>query len=142
MDQGLNYLKDAFGLEDADPDRCSPLMLAYVGDAVYELVIRTVLLGDGSTTAKKINKRAVGYVSAKSQAAAARIIAPHLTGKEADVLRRGRNANPSSTAKNATVAEYRMATGFETLIGYLYLSGQWQRLVDIIKTACSGINED
>ena len=135
MDESLNYLKQKFDLETLDPDRLSPLMLAYVGDAIYEAVVRTILMKTGGMSTKNINKKAISLVSAKAQSAMIEVLEPELTEKEATVLKRGRNAHSATMAKNASVADYRRATGFEALMGYLYLKGDFKRMVDLIYIA-------
>ena len=135
MDESLNYLKQKFDLETLDPDRLSPLMLAYVGDAIYEAVVRTILMKTGGMSTKNVNKKAISLVSAKAQSAMIEVLEPELTEKEATVLKRGRNAHSATMAKNASVADYRRATGFEALMGYLYLNGDFKRMVDLIYIA-------
>jgi len=109
----------------------SALGLAHVGDAVYELMVRTWLCTTGSSTAKQLHGGAVGLVSAKAQAEAAERIAPDLREDEAAVFRRGRNAHVSSIPKGATYEDYHAATGIETLFGYLYLSSRQERLDEL-----------
>ncbi len=138
MDQDLKYLAESFGFSEIDANALSPLMLAYVGDAVYEVVIRAMLLKSGGSTTKKINREAVKYVSAPAQAAFTEKLIPNLTEKEAEILRRGRNAHPATTAKNATISQYRKATGFEALMGYLFLNDEIKRMTDLIKLAVYG----
>lgn len=106
----------------------SPLTLAFVGDAVYELLARCRVTQAGSAPVGRLHHRAVAYAKADAQAAAARMLAPLLTEEEADVLRRGRNANTAHVAKHADPADYRSATGLEALFGYLYLTGQDKRI--------------
>lgn len=141
----LNTLKDrvrsSFALEERPFTAYSPLLLAYVGDAVYELVVRTVIAMEGNRSPKAMNKEAVRYVNAAAQAAAADAIGPLLTEEEADILRRGRNAHPATTAKHMSVGDYRKATGLEALAGYLYLSGREERLTELIKTGMERIKE-
>ncbi len=106
----------------------SPLALAFLGDSVYEVMVREMLLREGNRPARELHSQAVAHVRAAYQAAAAGRIAEMLTPEEADILRRGRNANGISVPKHATPADYRKATGFECLFGYLYLCGQTERL--------------
>lgn len=105
----------------------NPLVLAFIGDGVFELFVRTLIMQRPSKV-NLMHKRAARIVCAKGQADLALEIAPHLTKEEEGVFRRGRNTNQKTMAKNATVADYRNATGFEALMGYLYLSGQDERL--------------
>ena len=108
--------------------------LAYVGDAVYELMIRTWLCSNGTSKAKNLHNKAVSYVSAKAQAIAAEKISHELNEEETAVYKRGRNAHvTSSVPKGSTHEEYHAATGIEALFGYLYLSGKTERLNDLFK---------
>jgi len=105
--------------------------LAYLGDAVFELLVREMLLSTGSRPVSTLNQEALQYVTAKAQAKMYHIIAPYLTEAEESTLRRGRNLHSNSKAKNADISEYRHATGLETLFGYLYTTGQKERLAEI-----------
>ena len=118
--------------EGSGPFQYSPLSLAFLGDAVYSLVIRTKVLSDGNRQAAKLHRAASGLVNAGAQAAAGRAIAPLLTEEEAAIYRRGRNANPEHKAKHATEDDYREATAFEALVGYLFLKGEEERMLFLI----------
>jgi ribonuclease-3 family protein len=109
-----------------------PLALAFVGDAVYELYIRSRILSDGNLTAGTLHKMAVKYVCAHSQAYAAEMLKDKLSEEETYIFKRGRNAWSPSLPKNCNVTEYRQATGLETLIGYLHLTGQKDRADQIM----------
>lgn len=122
-----------FGLQEKDWSQYSPLTLAYIGDAVYELVIRTVLVERTNCQTAKLHQRATSLVKAGAQAELIRVLLPHLTEEEAGVYRRGHNAKPYNTAKNATRREYLEATGFEALMGYLYLKKEYARLIHLIR---------
>ena len=111
----------------------SVLGLAHVGDAVYELMIRTWLCINGASTAKRLHSAAVDYVSAKAQAYAAELLLPELTGEELAVFKRGRNAHVNTVPKASSFEEYHMATGFEALFGYLHLSGRPERLEELFE---------
>ena len=113
----------------------SPLTLAYIGDAVYDLVIRTIVVERGNTSANKLHHKTVAYVNARVQARMIEALMEELTEEEQTVYKRGRNAKSYTTAKNATVIEYRKATGFETLCGYLYLTGKQERMLTLVKKA-------
>lgn len=115
----------------------SPLVLAYVGDAVYEVFVRTLLISGGNAPVHLLHKRSVNYVKAKAQSDIIHRIMDVLTPEEHDIVRRGRNAKSGTIPKNADVTEYKYATGFETLIGYLYLSKDYDRLMNILKLAVS-----
>jgi len=116
----------------------SPQTLAFLGDGVYEaLVRRKIVLDVGSLPSRKLHALAVEKVRASYQSAAAGLIQPLLTEEEADVFRRGRNAC-SSVPKSATVSDYRRATGLEALFGYLSLIGDEPRLEEIFEVVCNG----
>ena len=105
--------------------------LAHVGDAVFELMIRTWLCFDGTSTAKRLHERAVNFVSAKAQASAADMIIPKLDEEETSVYKRGRNTHLNSIPKGSTHEEYHSATGIEALFGFLYLGGKHERLNEL-----------
>jgi len=109
----------------------SPLALAFLGDSVYEVMVREQLLREANRPSKQLHEAAVAHVRAAYQAAAAERIAGILTEEETDMLRRGRNASGASVPKSASPADYRMATGFECLFGYLYLCGRTARLAEL-----------
>lgn len=121
-----------FGLEEQDLRTYSPLTLAYIGDAIFELVVRTVLVERKNTQAEKLHKAATKIVKAETQALLAEAIKDDLTEEEMSVYKRGRNAKAVTRAKNATMSEYRRATGFEALMGYLYLKGDMERMIKLI----------
>lgn len=129
----MKAVQSAFALEDMDVRTYSPLALAYIGDCIYELVIRSFLIGQGNAQAGRLHRKASSLVNAGTQAAMTEKIKPELTEEELHVFRRGRNANSPTMAKHATVSEYRRATGFEALMGYLYLEGRMDRLLELVK---------
>lgn len=111
----------------------SPLALAYIGDGVYEMFIRTHVIAKGNAPVNKLHKASRDLVRASAQAQIYHVIEAHLTEEEAQVLRRGRNAKSVSAPKNADITEYRHATGLEALIGYLYIDGQIERINELIQ---------
>ncbi|MBO5159412.1 MAG: ribonuclease III [Lachnospiraceae bacterium] len=121
-----------FGLEEQDLRTYSPLTLAYIGDAIFELVVRTVLVERKNTQPEKLHKAATKIVKAETQALMIEALKEDLTDEELAVYKRGRNAKAVTRAKNATMSEYRRATGFEALMGYLYLKGDMERMVKLI----------
>ncbi len=134
METDINaYIKRQFGVEEVDIRTYSPLALAYIGDGVFDLVIRSVIVGRGNTGANRLHHRTSHIVKAHTQAKIAESLLPHLTEEEAAVYRRGRNAHSPTMAKNATMSDYRKATGLEALFGYLYLAGQFERIVSLIR---------
>ncbi len=120
-------------ISESDIKQMSPLVYAYMGDAVYEKYIREYVIRQGLCKNGLLHKKSIKYVSAKGQAEILKRLENRLTEEELDVVRRGRNSNPHSTAKNADVIEYKYATGFEALIGYLYLTEQKERLEEILE---------
>ena len=120
----------------------SPLVLAYMGDAVYELMLRERIVRQGNRQVNRLHLAAVHLVKAGTQASMIRLLEPLLTPEELSVYKRGRNAHSHTTAKNASVIDYRMATGFEALVGFLWLSEQKERLRDLVETALSKLEEE
>ena len=127
-------IRKIFGLPEGNPRMLPTLSLAYVGDALFDLVVRTVLCEESGGLNGVLHRRALPYVSAVGQAKMAEALQPLLTEEEEAVFRRGRNAKPEHGAKNASSREYHLATGLEALLGYLYLSGQSVRAAELIKT--------
>ena len=134
MAAGLNdYINEKFDITSKDIRTYSPLTLAYIGDAIYDLVIRSVLVNRGNTAVNNLHKRASAIVKAPTQAAIAAAIMEGLTDEEKDIYRRGRNSKPHTKAKNASTMEYLEATGLEAVVGFLYLKGDMDRALDLIK---------
>ena len=133
METSITYLIEQFQVKDRDFRSFSPLTLAYIGDGIYELVIRSVVVERANRSANDLHKKTTLYVKAPAQSAMIEALLPELTEEEEAVYRRGRNAKSYTTAKNASVADYRRATGFEALMGYLYLPGQIDRMLQLIK---------
>ena len=113
---------------EVDIHEMSPLALAFVGDAVLELLVRARLVGSTRLQPNRLHTVATHYVSAHAQCRELEILEPLLTEAEANVLRRGKNASKASVAKHATVQEYRASTGLECLLGWLYLRGENDRI--------------
>ncbi len=128
----LKLVKEGFGLKEVDIRTYSPLTLAYVGDAVYDMVFRTAVVLQGNAPVNKLHGRTVKYVKAPAQAVLADAVIGELTSEELAVYKRGKNAKPYTMAKNATIAEYKKATGLEALVGYLYLTDQMERALALI----------
>lgn len=133
MEESIKYLKEQFELGEVDIRTYSPLVLAYIGDGIYELIVRTILVSKGNRQANTIHKRASNFVKASTQAAMIEAIQDELTEEEMQVYKRGRNAKTVSMAKHATMHDYRHATGFEALMGYLYLTDRMNRMIDLVK---------
>lgn len=134
-------LKQALELQEVDIRSYSPLVLAYIGDAVYELLIRTKVINHGSMQVNKMHKKSASLVKAETQATLIKVLEEELTQEELTVYKRGRNAKSASTAKHATMMDYRMATGFEALVGYLYLTGDYDRLLLLVHDGLKKIGE-
>ena len=139
METRMSELRELFGLKDPDIRSYSPLTLAYIGDGVYELVIRTILVKKGNCPVNRIHRKASSLVKASAQSAIMEKIEGHLTQEEHDIYRRGRNAHSPTMAKHATMADYRRATGFEALMGYLYLKEEYTQMLTLIRM---GIGEE
>lgn len=126
----------------ADVNTMSPLTWAYIGDGVYELYVREFLVNTTKLKPHKLHLEAIKYVKAKAQAEILEKIEKKLTENEKEIVKRGRNAENHHLPKNATVQEYMYSTGFEALIGYLYLTKQDERLKEILDFCiekCDGI---
>ena len=114
-----------------DPSQMAPLALAWIGDAVYELIVRRRILSEGSRPVQKLHREGIRYVNAAAQAALLDSLEERLTDEEKSVCRRGRNANVNTAPKNQSLADYHKATGFEALIGWLYLKGDIARILEL-----------
>lgn len=124
-----------FPAEEKDIRTIAPLKLAYLGDAVFEIIIRTLTLDTTGGPVKNLHKKSSSLVNAASQAALVAAMLPLMTEEEASVFRHGRNAKTSSVAKHADIHDYRNATGLEALFGYLYLSDRMDRATELLKQA-------
>lgn len=121
----------------------SPLVLAYIGDGVYELYVRSRTIEEHSSMpAHKLHLHTVKYVKAEAQSKSITAVSDMLTEEETAVFKRGRNAKSPTSAKNADIRDYRRATGFEALLGYLYLSGNTKRLNEIMAAAYDAASKD
>lgn len=132
MEDSLKVIADSFPLDAQKVKTYSALSFAYIGDSVYDLIIRTMITTRGNTKPNKYHSRVIGYVNAAAQTRMMEKIKPYLNEEEKVMFRRGKNAKPASCAKNQTHHDYRIATGFETLIGYLYLTGKMERIMELV----------
>ncbi len=142
MEESISLLRqicESFQCKDVDIRTYSPLTLAYIGDAIYELVIRTVVVRRGNRSANALHRQTIKYVNAGTQAEMIDVLADMLTEEETDVYRRGRNAKSNTKAKNASLQEYHKATGMEALMGYLYLKGDTERLLELAREGIARI---
>lgn len=128
----LQGIKDAFHLDDLDPNQVPPLVLAYIGDGFYELLIRTKIIHSKKSQVNALHQASAALVKASAQAKMLERFKEDLTDEEFRIYKRGRNANSHSAAKNSTIQDYRMATGVEALMGYLYLKGDFKRAMDLV----------
>jgi len=120
-------------ITEKDARMLSPLKLAYHGDAVLDFYVRDYMVKHDLGTVNKLHKKATSIVNATAQARFIIEIEPHLSEDEAHIFKRGRNAKSGIQPKNSNMVDYRISTGFESLLGYLYLSGQYSRLDEILK---------
>lgn len=127
------YLRDILGIPDTDIKTYSPLTLAYIGDAIFDLIIRTIVVENGNAPVNKLHNRVSKLVQASAQAELYFLIQDQLTQEEITIYKRGRNAKSFTSAKNAGIVEYRTATGLEALVGYLYLIDSTDRIIQLIK---------
>lgn len=136
MEEGLSFsqIKELYDIKDVDVRTFSPLALAYIGDSVFDIVVRTKVVAKGNVPVSKMHKACSDVVRASSQAALLEAIDELLSDEEKEVVRRGRNAKSKTTAKNASMIDYRNATALEALVGYLYITGQVKRMQELIKT--------
>lgn len=133
MEEILDYLLKPFNIERKEAKEFSPLVLAYIGDAVYELMIRSILVSRGNRPVNKLNKDATSLVKAGAQSEIIKLISDNLSEEEYTVFKRGRNSSPHTMAKNASMTDYKYATGFEALIGFLYLDNRCDRALELVK---------
>lgn len=137
----FDQISQTFGAQKADLRQYSGLTLAYIGDAIYDLIIRTLLVEQGNAPVNTLHKRASKVVKAETQARLIHAVQEDLTEEEQAVYKRGRNAKSATSAKNASINDYRTATGFEALIGFLYLNNQMDRALQLVKIGLEKIGE-
>ena len=136
MEKGVGLPQDileSFDGREQDVRNFSPLTLAYIGDCVYELIVRTMVVERGNRPPRKLHKESSEFSKAGTQRKIYEALLDEVTKEEADILRRGKNAHFHTKAKNATVLEYRSATALEALLGYLYLPGKMERVLELLK---------
>lgn len=132
---------DIFKNADINPDELSPLILAYSGDCVYELLVRNYVISKGNRPVNKMNSMTRSFVNAGAQSAMYDIIKDSLTEQEETIYKRGRNAKSHTKAKNQTIVNYRRATGIEALFGYIYLKGEFERLQTLFNMGAEGLEK-
>lgn len=134
-------MTEMFELGEVDVNQYSPLTLAYIGDSIYDLIIKTLVVNDGNQQVQKLHKRTSRFVKASAQSQMMRTLQERLTEEEHAVYKRGRNSKSVSPAKNQSVTDYRRATGFEALMGYLYLKKEWKRMLELVKIGLESLEE-
>ena len=133
------YMSQVFHMEGVDIREYSPLTLAYIGDSIYDLVIKTLVISRGNRPVNQLHRMTSSLVQASAQSRMMRTLQGLLTEEEHAVYKRGRNAKSVSPAKNQSVTDYRRATGFEALMGYLYLEKEWERMLSLIRTGLESL---
>lgn len=136
-----SYMQEVFQMKEVDVHSYSPLTLAYIGDSIYDLIIKSLVINQGNRQVNKLHKETSMYVQASTQSLMMRAMQEELTEEEHAVYKRGRNAKSVSPAKNQSITDYRRATGFEALLGYLYLKKEWKRMLDLVKIGLDSLNE-
>lgn len=147
MEKGIEwefdfYMQELFQMQEVDVKTYSPLALAYIGDCIFDLVIKNLVLNEGNKPVQKLHRETSRYVQASSQSKMMRRLQEELTEEEHQIYKRGRNSKTVSPAKNQTVTDYRRATGFEALIGYLYLNREYRRMLELVKLGIDSLNEE
>ena len=135
------YMQELFQMKEVDIKEYSPLTLAYIGDSIYDLIIKSLVVNEGNRQVQKLHKETSMRVQASAQSKMMRAIQEHLTEEEHAVFKRGRNAKSVSPAKNQSITDYRRATGFESLMGYLYLKKEWKRMLELVKIGLESMDE-
>ena len=146
MEESINldfhdYITEVLSLQEVDADSYSPLVLAFIGDCVYDLVIKSMIISRGNKQVHKLHEETSRFVQASTQSLMMRTMQKHLTEEEHAIYRRGRNAKSVSPAKNQSITDYRRATGFEALLGYLYLKKDYERLMALVKAGLDSLSE-
>lgn len=138
----VSYMNELFQMEEVDIREYSPLTLAYIGDCVYDLVIKSLVINAGNKQVNKLHQETSSLVQASTQSRMMRTMQEHLTEEEHAVYKRGRNAKSVSPAKNQSITDYRRATGFEALLGYLYLQKDYKRLLELVKIGLDSLDSN
>lgn len=134
-------INDVLQLNEVDVDSYSPIVLAYIGDCVYDLIIKSMVISGGNRQVHRLHEETSSYVQASAQSLMMRTMQQYLTEEEHAIYRRGRNTKSVSPAKNQTITDYRRATGFEALVGYLYLKKRYGRLLELVKIGLDSLKE-
>lgn len=137
----IEFFRQSFKLSEVNAKQYSPLTLAYIGDCIYDLVIRTIVVSKANAPVNKLHREVSSLVKANAQMRMLHAIEGEFTEEEMAVYKRGRNAKSFTSAKNATIVDYRTATGLEALVGYLYLNNQMDRIVELIELGLNLMKE-
>ena len=138
----FDYTKKYFEIEAEEAGSYSPLTLAYIGDGIYEIIIRTLVVTKyGNMQVNKLHKKSSSLVKAETQAKMIKVLMDKLSEEELRIYKRGRNAKSFTSDKKAAIRDSRMATGPEALFGFLYMDGRMERLQELIKLGLEGIGE-
>lgn len=140
--QIFSAIRETFDIRKGDIRTYSPLTLAYIGDGIYDLVIRSMIVAQGNTKASQLHNHTSHLVKAHSQSAMMEYLLPVLSEEEEAVYKRGRNAKSPTMAKNASMSDYRRATGFEALMGYLYLADRFDRILELTVLGLDGLGKE
>lgn len=138
---GLSALLNVFGDKSKVAEAYSPLVFAYIGDCIFDLIIKQRVVADGNRSVQKLHEKVSCYVNAAAQSKMMRSLQDLLTDEERAIYKRGRNSKSVSPAKNQSITDYRRATGFEALVGYLYMCGDYDRLQQLIGVALRKMEE-
>lgn len=138
MEELFNNINNK-NIGEIDIRQYSPLALAYMGDCIFDLCVRTFLLRQANMPVNKLHQKSKALVNAKSQSKMYKYLLEIVSEKERSILKRGRNAKSYSIAKNSTISEYKNATGIETLFGYLYLNGDYERITELFDMCLNNI---
>ena len=138
----FSAIRETFDIRKGDIRTYSPLTLAYIGDGIYDLVIRSMIVAQGNTKASQLHNHTSHLVKAHSQSAMMEYLLPVLSEEEEAVYKRGRNAKSPTMAKNASMSDYRRATGFEALMGYLYLADRFDRILELTVLGLDGLGKE
>ena len=138
----FSAIRETFDIRKGDIRTYSPLTLAYIGDGIYDLVIRSMIVAQGNTKASQLHQHTSHLVKAHSQSAMMEYLLPVLSEEEEAVYKRGQNAKSPTMAKNASMSDYRRATGFEALMGYLYLADRFDRILELTVLGLDGLEKE
>lgn len=141
-DNFFQYFKENFEIKQASPESYSPLGLAYIGDSIFDVMVRTIEVSRVNKQVNKYHKDVSKIVCAPAQARMIKAIKDRLTEEEQQIYKRGRNAHFHTKAKNASQTDYRNATGFEAVLGYLYLKEDFERLTDVVRMSLESLKEE